>query len=590
MKSSVHPSRGSSLLNIGWVRFTLVPLVFLTYQATVNASTFRTRLSDGTFAVVSESQELYLEAFPSKGEGWLRFSKRLCGSSSQASTLAKLNGGSSKVISGVRYRVPYPLLSPQYQLQVARELFTLDRPVADGWEHRVARPGKLGSESLWRVARWFTGRGENYAAIRQYNQLADDHLEPGDTLVIPAGLLLPAFRSVIPRSSPYHLEYKHDTASGDYAEYKLQAGEALYSSVVVRFTGRLYADDVNELATEIAELSDIDDVTDIPVGFAVRIPFDRLLPEFLPFGDIRRKEYEDGLIASGRFSNQVKAARLDGVTIILDAGHGGTDVGASVAGTWESVYVYDIMERVKRLLARTTAASVYATTRDGGKSHQSDRDKLPNSKRHEVLTTPTYPIKDSTVGVHLRWYLANSVFRRVSQNGTDPAKVIFLSIHADSLHKSLRGAMAYIPDAGLRGGSFGKSGAVYASRKEYQDGPLVNFSKRDLVKSEGLSRDFAQHMINSFNDHDLAVHPFKPIRGKITRSRRAWVPAVLRYNAIPAAILLEVCNLANSEDRGLLETRDFRDRVAETIVVGILRYYGDSIPDDPEFRVANSAR
>jgi N-acetylmuramoyl-L-alanine amidase len=168
--------------------------------------------------------------------------------------------------------------------------------------------------------------------------------------------------------------------------------------------------------------------------------------------------------------------------------------------------------------------------------------------------------------------------------------VIFLSIHADSLHQSLRGAMAYIPDAGLRGGSFGKSGTVYASRKEYQDGPRVSFSKRDLVKSEGLSRDLAQHIIEAFNDNDLAVHSFKPIREKVIRSRRAWVPAVLRYNSVPAAILLEVCNLANSKDRSLLETREFRNQVAETIVVGILRYYGDSIPAEPEFRVASSTR
>ncbi|MEE8367517.1 MAG: N-acetylmuramoyl-L-alanine amidase [Thermoanaerobaculia bacterium] len=571
-----------------WLRTTVVLTIWVVHPECMTAADFRASLADGTFAVVTESNELYLEAYPRKGEGWLRFAERLCGSSRPAAALAKLNGGSAKVLSGVRYRVPYALLSPKYQLQVARKLFAFDRPVHGGWEHRVAQAGEMGSESLWRVARWFTGKGENYAAIRQHNQLADDHLEPGDTLVIPTALLLPAFHAVIPPSSPYHLEYKRDDENRAYAEYKLQTGEALYSSVVVRFTGLIYADDVNALAAEVADLSEIDDVTNIPVGFAVRIPLDRLLPEFLPFGDARRKEYEEGLLASGQFSNQVKAARLDGVTIILDAGHGGTDVGASVDGIWESVYVYDIMERVKRLLRHTTSASVYATTRDGSGVHLGDQDKLPNSRRHEVLTTPTYPIKDSTVGVHLRWYLANSLFRQASRQGTDPAKVIFLSIHADSLHKSLRGAMAYIPDAGLRSGSFGKSGAVYSSRKEYQDGPRVNFSKRDLIKSEGLSRDLARHLLSSFDDHELAVHPFKPIREKVIRGRRAWVPAVLRYNSVPAAILLEVCNLANTEDRGLLETRDFRDRVAETIVVGILRYYDDSIPDDPEFRIASA--
>ena len=44
--------------------------------------------------------------------------------------------------------------------------------------------------------------------------------------------------------------------------------------------------------------------------------------------------------------------------------------------------------------------------------------------------------------------------------------MVFLSIHADSLHPSLRGLMAYIPAADMRDGSYSKSGGVYASRKE----------------------------------------------------------------------------------------------------------------------------
>ena len=76
---------------------------------------------------------------------------------------------------------------------------------------------------------------------------------------------------------------------------------------------------------------------------------------------------------------------------------------------------------------------------------------LPFSRGHAVLTTPPYPIEDARVGVNLRWYLANSVYRRAVQAGNDPQKVVFLSIHADSLHPSLRGAMAYIPAAELAG-------------------------------------------------------------------------------------------------------------------------------------------
>jgi N-acetylmuramoyl-L-alanine amidase len=374
------------------------------------------------------------------------------------------------------------------------------------------------------------------------------------------------------------LEYGDDDR-GDYVLYRLKAGEALYSSVIVRFTGRVFADDVNALADEVAVRSGIDDVTDIPVDFGVKVPLEFLLPEYLPSGHPRRSEYEQGLLASAQFSNQVRTSSLRGVTLILDAGHGGKDVGASLSGVWESLYVYDIMVRTKRLLESTTAAKVVATTMEGSTHHVADRNQLAYSKRHRVLTTPNYTIEDSRVGVHLRWYLSNSIFRQAVKRGSDPEKVVFISIHADSLHPSLRGAMAYIPGAKYRGGTYGKGGTVYASRREYKERPKVTFAKRDLIKSEGLSRDLAHNVIQAFRREDLEVHPYKPIREKVIRSRRSWVPAVLRYNEVPAEILLEVCNLANSEDRRLIQTQAFRQQVAEAIVRGILSYYDGSTSD-----------
>ena len=100
-----------------------------------------------------------------------------------------------------------------------------------------------------------------------------------------------------------------------------------------------------------------------------------------------------------------------------------------------------------------------------------------------------------------------------------------------------------------------------------------------------MSRDLAQNVIQAFRREDLEVHPYKPIREKVIRSRRSWVPAVLRYNEVPAEILLEVCNLANSEDRRLIQTRAFRQQVAEAIVRGILSYY-DGAEGDAAIQVA----
>lgn len=541
----------------------------------VRESTLRVPIGEGLVAALSADQELFLESQPRPGEGLFNFTRRLCGSAEVADIVAETNGISRKLLKGVYYRVAFKILSGRYQLLVVQALFEDDRSEAAGWRHRVHVSGTQGAESLWRISEWFTGRGENYRAIRDSNQMVEDDLSPGQMILIPARLLTPAFRSALPPSSAYHLEYGTDS-KGEYAVYRLKTGEALYSAVVMRFTGRVFADDVNALAKDVAERSGIRDVRDIPVGFEVRIPFDLLLPEYLPPGHERRQEYEQALAASSRFRNRVRATRLQGVAVVLDSGHGGTDVGASVSGVWESVYVYDIMLRAKRLLEAATAANVIATTQDGGSAQVPDRNKLANSKEHRVLTTPNYHIQDSRVGVHLRWYLANSIYRQSLAKGADPAKVVFVSIHADSLHPSLRGAMVYIPGAEYRSGDYGKAGSVYSSRREVRERPRVSYSSRERVESEGLSRDLAGHILDAFGASGLAIHPDRPVREKVIRGRRKYVPAVIRYNAIPSKILLEVCNLANTKDRALIQTQAFRQQVAEAIVRGILGYYGQA--------------
>lgn len=543
--------------------------------------TVRSSLGDGVVVALSEDG-LFVEAVPQKGEGLYAFTRRLCGEDKWVTQVMAANGGAKELHAGVRYRVPFDLLSKAWQVRVLRAVFPSDKGQADGWRHEVRGVGLLQRESIWQIALWFTGNGENFRAIREYNEFLEDEVPRGAVVVIPSELLLPAFRALLPASeTPYHLDYVKD-ATGEYAVYRLRPGEALYSSVVVRFTGRVYANDVNAFAAELAKLNGIPDVTDIVVGHRIRIPFDQLLPEFLPAGHPKRLEYEAGLRASTQFSNQVKAKGLEGITIILDAGHGGQDSGATLSGVWESTLVYDIALRAKRLLEAQTAAEVVLTTRDGAAWRIQDSDVLPFSRGHAVLTNPPYPIEDPRVGVNLRWYLANSVFRRATASHGDPQKVVFLSIHADSLHPSLRGAMAYLPAADLVAGSFGKAGGVYASRKEVQEQPSVSFSRAQRVESEGLSRELAKEIIAAFSSGGLLVHPFKPVRDKIIRNNGTWVPAVLRYNAVPAKILLEVCNLANEQDRKLVQTRAWRQKVAEAVVEGLLAYYGGTGATGPQ--------
>lgn len=551
-------------------------------------ATVRVPLEEGLTATLSETHGINVEATPHHGEGAAALAIRLCGDAGLASRIADANGGSPVLQAGTRYTIPFDVLSPEWQLKVAQALFPGDHGAADGWVHKVRGLGPLRRESLWNLAVWFTGDGENFRAIREYNELHDEDVARDFSLTIPSELLRPAFRAGLPvPEKPYLLQYGSDK-DGEYAVYRLRPHEALYSSVVVRFTGRVFAKDVNDLALKIARRSGIPDVTDIPVGYRVKVPFEYLQPEYLPEGHPKRKEYEEGLRQSARFSNQVKAKGLAGITIVLDAGHGGLDSGATMGGVWESLYVYDVAMRIKRLLETQTAARVLVTTRDGEAFKVQETDVLPFSRGHAVLTTPPYPIADPKVGVNLRWYLANSLYRKTLQSDKDPDKVVFLSIHADSLHPSLRGLMAYVPAADMRDGSFSKGGAVYASRREVQENPVVSFPRQKRVESEGLSRELAKQVVAAFQSTGLPVHPFNPVRDRIIRDNSVWVPAVLRYNSIPAKALLEICNLANDQDRALIQTRSYRQQVAQAVVQGLLAYYGQSAA--PAGMVAETAK
>ncbi len=555
----------------------LAALALLAPALPAGAATLRATIGDGMVAALTDEQEIFLEAPPEKGEGLHAFARRLTGSARDAHRVTQIDGRRPRrLLSGVRYRLPWDALLDPYRLAVVRALFPDDRARPEGWRHVASdRPGGL---SLWRLTLWFTGDGQNFAAIRDYNRMSDEVLAPGESLIIPRHLLLEVFRaSLPPPEMAHHLEYLSD-GSGEFAVYRLKEGEALYSAVVVRFTGGTFAEDVNALAAELAELNRIADVRDMPIGQPVKIPFDLLLPEFLPAGHPRRVEYEKNRSESEKHSNTVRATSLQGITVILDAGHGGQDPGTMMDGTWESVYVYDIMLRVKHLLETTTAATVVPTTRDGGQFRIQDRDVLSRSRGHAVLTTPPYAIEDSKVAANLRWYLANSRHSAAVKRSGDPDKTVFLSIHADSLHRSHRGAMIYIPAASLTRGAYGKTGAVYASRREVKEKPRVEYSWKERTRSEGLSRQLAGHLLESFRRHRLAIYHEKPIRDRIIRCRRCrpWVPAVVRYNAVPAKLLLEVCNLNNPQDRKLIRTREFRQSMAEAIVDGILAYYGQA--------------
>jgi N-acetylmuramoyl-L-alanine amidase len=566
---------------------------------------------------------------PHEGDAWSRLAKRVTGDGDRWHAIAELNQGGDSLTIGKQVRVPFALLRPELQRKIARGLFPGDSAVPGGWRHVVVGAAGEG-ESLWNLAEWFTGDGANYTAVRRANPGQGLSTRKGDVILIPKELLTAAFRSEVPRgvtedvNAPKTAEVRKTeddpverpaadanapvaaveavaslasltyvrSAAEPYAIYRLQKGEALYSSVAIRFTGRVYARDVGEVVDRVVKFNGIDDVARIPVGYPVRIPMELLLPEYLPADDPTRVAREESIRESAKLARRTRAAGLSGVTVILDAGHGGRDPGTTQDGLWESSYVYDVMCRLKRALETKTAARVAATTTSKDKGYGvEDDDWLADRTDHFVLTSPNYTLDaDPTVGVNLRWYLANSIFRRAMKKGAAKEKVIFLSIHADSLHPSLRGAMAYIPGERYVTGAYQKSGDVYLAREEVRESPIVTHFEKESLAAEGLSRDLAESILEAFQTKGLKTHPFNPVRDNVVRDGREWVPAVIRYNLVPTRLLLEVCNLGNPKDRTLMTTKKYRQQVADAIVEGLRSFFNEDEDEAPAAKVASGGR
>ncbi|MDQ3284091.1 MAG: N-acetylmuramoyl-L-alanine amidase [Acidobacteriota bacterium] len=574
-------------------------------------------------ATLTRDYDLEVSVQPHEGDAWTRLAKRVTGDAANWEDIASANHADEKLTTDDPVRVPFALLRPNLQRDVLTALFPQDSLTPNGWKHVVVGARGIEGESLWKIAEWLTGDGANYTLIRKANPSQGLSTRKGDVILVPKRLLtaalggsseeenapktaaevrkpaddaiqraatdenVPEATTVAAPLSEPSLTYVRN-GSEPHAVYRLQKGEALYSSVAIRFTGRVYSKDVGDVLDRLVKFNEIGDVAKIPVGYPVKIPMELLLPEYLPKDDPARVARETTQRESAKIAKRTRAAGLAGVHVILDAGHGGRDVGTEHDDVWESTYVYDVACRLRRILEKESAAKVSMTTRSkkGGFS-VSDDNVLPAAHDHYVQTTPAYLLDDAIVGVNLRWYLANSIFRRAMKNGIPQEKVVFLSIHADSLHPSLRGAMAYIPGASFVTGSFQKKGDIYLTRAEVREQPSVTHSREDSLLAEGLSRELAESVMSSFERKGLKVHPFEPVRDNVIRGGKEWVPAVIRHNQIPTRMLLEVCNLGNAKDRDLIRTKKYRQQLAEAMYQGIVDFY--ATPRDEKMVASRSA-
>jgi len=123
----------------------LALLLGLILAVAAGAETLRVRLDEGTVAALTDDSELFVEAYPQRGEGLLAFTRRLTGDAGAAERISELNSRPRRLLAGVRYKVPYELLRPENQLAVVRALFPADRTRRE----KVTRDTPLGELEGW---------------------------------------------------------------------------------------------------------------------------------------------------------------------------------------------------------------------------------------------------------------------------------------------------------------------------------------------------------------------------------------------------------------------------------------------------------
>ncbi len=482
-------------------------------------------------------------------------------------------------------RLPFSRLSEKHQLPVFISLYPNDYLDASTgrWVHYVSYEG----EALWSIAEWLTGRGANYKAIVRENRLRSETIRKGQRLFIPKNLILPVFRKaqannifVGSTDRSGQLKYQSDQ-EGMYALYTLKRGETLYKSVVGRFTGRTIATDVNDAVKILVARNRIRDAKRLQPGTGIKIPIRLLSPEYRPPNDPERVQMETDQRRIWNLPPITPKRSLRGIMVVLDPGHGGIDPGATAGTIHEDEYTYDLMCRIRELLI-SEGAEVVSTVWDSRQGFKPNNSRSIRPDRNEYINVSPRRIKmdNKRVSLPLRFYKANAVYDEFMRNGGNKDNIVFTSLHIDSLHFSMYGAMVYYPRPSLSRGSYVFRDATLASRiNEVGNSrriPESSHSSRTYAMSR--SKKLADQVIDSIKHYKggqnrPAVDPDKPSRDYFVRRGKFVMLPILKHNKIPTKILLEVLNLQNKHDRERLLDPKFRQWVAEAYVDALKKFY-----------------
>jgi N-acetylmuramoyl-L-alanine amidase len=230
--------------------------------------------------------------------------------------------------------------------------------------------------------------------------------------------------------------------------------------------------------------------------------------------------------SSGKFS-VARQLGLGVSRIVIDAGHGGHDPGASAFGISEAELVLDVTLRLEKLLQEQEGVEVVLTRRTNEYIALNERTEIANRESADL----------------------------------------FLSVHANASSNGMaRGVETYFLNFALNP----QAEAVAARENAASDRTMSSLPS--IIKAITLnsklneSRDFAASIQRSL------VRGLRPGNKTLKDLGVKQAPFMVLIGAAMPSVLAEISFVTNQQEARLLKTPAYRQRIAESLLAGILRY------------------